>query len=67
MKCKTCGTENAPLKKTCESCNLILEGFCINNMTGEYGYRNADGSFDNDESGSLVVDGTLRSFFKPKN
>lgn len=45
MKCKHCGTENAPLKKQCNSCGKILEGECVNNVTGEMGYRNSDGSF----------------------
>ena len=45
MKCKNCGTDNAPLKKCCISCGKILEGLCINNMTGKPGYRNADGTF----------------------
>jgi hypothetical protein len=45
MKCKKCGTDNAPLKKCCESCGKILDGSCINNVTGRAGYRNADGSF----------------------
>lgn len=45
MKCKKCGTENAPIKKCCSHCGAILEGFTINNVTGEYGYRGSDGLF----------------------
>lgn len=45
MKCKNCGHENAPLKKSCEQCGKILEGYCINNMTGEYGIRDKEGIF----------------------
>ena len=45
MKCKYCGTENALLKKVCINCQKILEGRCINNVTGKSGYRNADGTF----------------------
>lgn len=45
MKCKHCNTENAPLKKICSNCNKILEGYCFNNVTGNYGYRNSDGTF----------------------
>jgi len=49
MICKYCHTENAPLKKTCGCCGSILEGRAINNVTGEVGYRNADGSFTPDK------------------
>lgn len=45
MKCLNCGHENPDLKKTCERCGAILEGECINNVTGEKGYRGADGGF----------------------
>lgn len=45
MECKNCGCDNAPLKRSCERCGKILEGYCINNITGNYGYRHADGSF----------------------
>ena len=45
QKCKTCGEMNAPLKKVCTRCGEFLEGYTINNATGKYGYRYADGSF----------------------
>ena len=45
MRCKKCGENNAPLKKTCSNCHAFLEGKTINNVTGEIGYRHADGSF----------------------
>lgn len=45
MRCTKCKTDNAPLKKTCENCGSILSGPTINNVTGEYGIRNNDGSF----------------------
>lgn len=48
MICKKCYTNNAPLKKCCSNCGAFLEGATINNTTGEYGYRNADGSFTTD-------------------
>ena len=50
MKCKKCGQENAPLKKTCTECHAFLEGRAINNMTGETGYRTAEGGFIPDEA-----------------
>lgn len=45
MDCPKCGASNAPLKKCCYRCGSILSGYTINNVTGEYGYRNSDGSF----------------------
>lgn len=48
MKCKQCQTENSPIKKTCSDCGAFLEGPAINNVTGEFGYRNSDGSFTPD-------------------
>ena len=45
MKCKNCNHENAPLKKVCERCRKVLAGECINNVTGQLGIRNSDGSF----------------------
>ncbi len=45
MDCPKCGASNAPLKKSCYRCGSILSGHTINNVTGEYGYRNPDGSF----------------------
>lgn len=43
MNCKNCGTDNAPLKKVCTNCQQFLEGRTINNVTGQRGYRHADG------------------------
>ena len=45
MKCKKCKAENAPLKKSCSNCGTILSGVTINNVTGQKGIRNPDGSF----------------------
>lgn len=45
MDCPKCGASNAPLKKTCYNCGAVLNGWTVNNVTGEYGYRNPDGSF----------------------
>lgn len=45
MNCPKCGASNAPLKKCCYRCGAILSGWTVNNVTGEYGYRNADGTF----------------------
>ena len=47
MVCKRCGTENGEAKRTCVNCGAILEGYTINNVTGKYGYRGADGKFRN--------------------
>lgn len=49
MRCKKCGTDNAPLKKSCTECHSFLVGRAINNMTGEIGTRTADGDFIPDE------------------
>ena len=45
MKCKKCGEENSDAKRTCSRCGVFLEGYTLNNVTGEYGYRGADGNF----------------------
>lgn len=45
MICKQCGKENGFAKKCCSSCGAFLEGWTINNVTGEYGYRDKDGGF----------------------
>lgn len=60
MKCSKCGASNAPLKKSCYRCGAILSGPAINNVTGEYGYRNPDGSFtvggvNIDENGTITL------------
>ena len=43
--CSECGEHNAPLKRTCIRCGAILDGWTVNNVTGEYGYRSKDGTF----------------------
>lgn len=45
MECIKCGASNAPLKKSCYRCGAILPGYTTNNVTGEYGFRNPDGTF----------------------
>ena len=45
MRCKKCGAENPDAKRTCSECGAFLEGYTLNNVTGEYGYRGADGLF----------------------
>jgi len=45
MRCKICGEDNGPVKKTCGACGAILAGETINNVTGQLGIRNANGSF----------------------
>jgi hypothetical protein len=45
MICKRCGAENPDVKTTCMVCGAFLEGWTLNNVTGEYGYRGADGVF----------------------
>ena len=45
MICKRCGAEMPDVKRTCSECGAFLEGYTLNNVTGEYGYRGADGNF----------------------
>ena len=45
MICKNCGENNAPLKKVCVVCGKFLVGKCVNNVTGELGYRDSEGLF----------------------
>lgn len=45
MKCKRCGAEMPDAKRACSECGAFLEGYTLNNVTGEYGYRGADGNF----------------------
>ena len=47
MKCKHCGTENGDAKKTCTECGNVLEGYTLNNVTGDFGYRDREGNFKN--------------------
>lgn len=54
MKCKNCGEGNPIIKKCCQYCGAVLEGYTINNVTGEYGYRGADGLFYKDEEEYLA-------------
>ena len=48
LRCRACGTKNPPVKKTCANCGTMLEGRTVNNVTGKWGYRHADGSFTPD-------------------
>ena len=43
MICKRCGADNGDCKRTCCQCGAFLEGYTLNNVTGEFGYRGADG------------------------
>ena len=45
MICNHCVREVPDAKKTCPHCGEYLWGWTFNNVTGEYGYRNEDGSF----------------------
>lgn len=45
MICNNCGREVADVKKTCPYCGEYLTGWTVNNVTGELGYKNEDGSF----------------------
>ena len=45
MRCKRCGEENGDAKRICSRCGAFLEGYTLNNVTGEYGYRGADGGW----------------------
>ena len=45
MKCSYCGTEVPSAKKTCPNCGKVMSGFVVNNVTGEYGYRDENGMF----------------------
>lgn len=49
MICKRCGAENSDVKRTCCECGAFLEGYTLNNITGEYGYRGGDGVFYKNE------------------
>lgn len=45
MICKRCGEENPDAKRVCTKCGAFLEGYTFNNVTGDYGYRGADGEW----------------------
>ena len=49
MICKKCGKMNAPAKRCCSHCGSFLEGYTVNNVTGEYGYRGGDGGWYKNE------------------
>jgi hypothetical protein len=55
MECKKCGESNAELKKTCSYCGAFLEGHTINNVTGEWGYRDSNGIFYPDKENKTTV------------
>lgn len=50
MKCLNCKHENAQIKKSCENCGKFIEGFTMNNVSGEYGYRDHKGYFHSMDS-----------------
>lgn len=45
MRCKKCGTDNPDYRKCCINCYAFLEGWTINNVTGDFGYRGGNGFF----------------------
>lgn len=45
MICKKCGAVNSDMRKCCMKCGSFLEGWTVNNITRQYGYRGADGFF----------------------
>lgn len=55
MECIKCGASNAPLKKSCYRCGAILSGYTINNVTGEYGFRNPDGTFTKEPTEARII------------
>lgn len=50
MECKVCGASMPDAKKVCTNCGAFLEGYTLNNVTGEFGYRGGDGLFYKDEA-----------------
>ena len=62
MKCKRCGAEMPDAKRTCSECGAFLEGYTLNNVTGEYGYRGADGGwYKSEEEYRAHCSGATRS------
>lgn len=55
MECIKCGASNALLKKSCYRCGAILSGYTINNVTGEYGFRNPDGTFTKGPTEARII------------
>lgn len=55
MECIKCGASNAPLKKSCYRCGAILPGYATNNVTGEYGFRNPDGTFTKEPTEARII------------
>lgn len=45
LKCRRCGAEQDSSIKCCRTCGVFMEGPAVNNVTGETGYRGADGVF----------------------
>lgn len=56
MDCPKCGAINGSAKRTCYKCGAILSGYTINNVTGEYGYRNPDGTFTKEPKLAVDID-----------
>lgn len=61
MKCKRCGADNPEAKRCCTECGAFLEGYTLNNVTVEYGYRGADGQFYKSEEDYLRQSSTAGS------
>lgn len=52
MRCSYCGRDVPDAKKTCPYCGSFMVGYTINNVTGEYGYRDENGMFHSCKSKS---------------
>lgn len=62
MECKQCGEENGGAKRACSRCGAFLEGYALNNVTGEYGYRGANGGwYKSEEEYRAHCSGATRS------
>lgn len=60
MRCKNCGTDVPSAKKCCPNCGKVMSGFTVNNVTGEYGYRDDNGYFHPVDDGEVVLHGGIR-------
>lgn len=45
MTCNHCGREVPDIKKTCPFYGSFMAGYTVNNVTGERGFKDGDGTF----------------------
>ena len=56
-------------KRTCQYCGSFLEGYTVNNVTGEFGYRGGDGGWyinETEYKNKIIIMRILEGADKPR-